>query len=164
MAYDTKFRPTTQDVAVWVKNRTVDGSNNYIGDFTPNTIVTDTEVERAIDEAGELVLASLHWDPVAVIPPIPDDNVPAAKFLIALFSAIIVEMTKFSEQIARGVSPYPYLREVFDNMLSQKQEELGIMPPERSGRNNLVDLIARQYGQSVFLFPDDPMVGWKTAF
>jgi len=168
MAYDDKFRPTTQEVAVFIKNRTVDDNNNFVGDFNNITIVTQSEVDRLINQAGEMVLAALRWDPTLTPSPIPDDNVPAVKYLIALFTAIFVEVTKFSEQIARQVSPYPYLKELFDKMLGEKQAELGIMPPSGSGGGSgglsLVDLIASQYKKAIYQFPDDPMVNWETAF
>jgi hypothetical protein len=164
MAYDIRFRPTTAEVAVFIKNRTVDDTNHFLGDFGPTTIVTAAEVEKLIDQSGELVLASLHWDPLLVPPPIPNDNIPAARALIALFTAIFVEVTKFSEQIARQVSPYPYLKDQFDKMLSEKQSELGITPPQGTsgGGLSLVDLIAKEYGRAIFSFPDDPMVNWQT--
>lgn len=165
MAFDDKFRPTTQEVAAFIKNRTVDQNNNFVGDFTADTIVTQSEVDRIINQAGGMVLAALRWDPDVTPPPIPDDNVDAAKSLIALFSAIFVEVTKFSEQVARQVSPYPYLKELFDGMLAQKQAELGIVPPQTGSHNlSLVDLIASEYGAALFQFPDDLMVNWNTSF
>jgi hypothetical protein len=162
---DPRFKPTTKDVAVFIKNRTVDENNNFVGDFTPTTVVTDAEVDEIIDQSGSMVLSALRWDPL--LSTIPDDNFPTVQTLIALLSAIFVELTKFSEQIARQVSPYPYLKELFDNMLSQKQGELGITPPSTGPGGSglsLVDLIAKQSGISQFAFPDDPMVNWGTAF
>src|SRR5262245_49703727 len=101
MAYDDKFRPTTQMVANFIKNRTVDQNNNFVGDFTANTIVTQSEVDLLINQSGELVLAALRYDPTLEVQNIPEDNVPAVKSLIALFTACFVEVTKFSEQVAR---------------------------------------------------------------
>jgi hypothetical protein len=124
--------------------------------------VTDTEVELLIEQTGTLVLAALRWDPLLDPLPIPEDNWPAVKTLVALFAAIAVEVTKFSEQIARQVSPYPYLKQMFDDMLSQKQGELGIQPPKTGGSLSLTDLIASQYGKAIYNFPDDPMVNWMT--
>lgn len=152
---------------MFIKNRTVDADNNFVGDFNATTVVTDTEVNHLIDQSGELVLAALRWDPTLTPSPIPDDNVPAAKTLIALFTACFVEVSKFSEQIARQVSPYPFLRDLFDSMLSEKQAELGIMPPagsSGSGGLSLVDLIAGEFGRAIYAFPDDPMVNWQTPF
>ena len=165
--FDPRFRPTTKSVAAYIKNRTVDPQNNYIGDFTADTTVTADEVNSLIDQAGDMVLAALRWDPDASIPPIPDDNIPAARALIALFTACMVEVTKFSEQIARQVSPFPYLKEMFDGMLSQKQAELGIQPPTTGGGGgglSLWDLVANEYGQAQYAFPDNQMVNWDTAF
>jgi len=166
MPYDDRFRPETAEVAVYIKNRTVDDNNRFIGDFTADTIVTKLEVENIIAQAGEMVLAALRWDPTLVPPTIPDDNIPAARALIAIYSAIVIEVTKFSEQIARQVSPYPYLKAMFDGMLSQKQAELGIQPPAGTGGGGLtlVDLIASQFGRALYSFPNDPMVGWQTQF
>jgi len=109
---------------------------------------------------GPLVLSALRWDPLLPTT-IPEDNWPAVQTLIALLTACAVEVTKFSEQIARQVSPYPYLKEMFDGMLGQKQGELGIMPPDAQGIG-LYDLIARQSGTAQYAFPDDPMVNWRT--
>lgn len=166
MPFDTQFRPTTEEVAVFIKNRTVDDTNNFLGDFDDTTVVTADEVNLLIDQTGELVLAALRWDPTLTPQPIPVDNVPAVKTLIALLAAISVEVTKFSEQISRQVSPYPYLKEMFDKMLAEKQAELGITPPVGGGGGSsglsLVDLIAKQFGRAVYGFPDDPMVNWTT--
>jgi hypothetical protein len=166
MAIETQFRPTTEEVAAYIKNRTDDGNNNFLGDFTSDTVVTDDEVNLLIDQTGELVLAALRWDPLLQAVSIPESNWPAVKTLVALFAAISVEVTKFSEQIARQVSPYSYLKEMFDKMLAEKQAELGITPPVTGSGGasglSLVDLIAKEYGRAIFNFPDDPMINWKT--
>jgi|SRR3954447_17180590 hypothetical protein len=164
MSFDPKFRPTTLDVAVFIKNRTVDDTNHFLGDFTPQTIVTDTEVEHLIDLSGPMVLAALRWDDSVTPPTIPDDNIDAVKSLIALLTSTFVEVSKFSEQIARQVSPYQYLKQQFDDMLAQKQGDLGIVNAGGgTGSITLTDLIASQYGLADYAFPDDPMVNWNTA-
>lgn len=158
-----QFVPETRDVAVFIKNRTVDNKNNFIGDFTDVTIVTQDEVERTIQEAGTMVLSSLRWDANGPDgPTIPEDNWPTVQSLIALFTAMIVEVTKFSEQITRNVSPYPYLKEMFDKMLAQKQGELGINVGE-SGQS-IIDIYLMQSKTAWFEFPDNQMVNWDTAF
>jgi hypothetical protein len=165
--FDPRFRPTTAAVASYIKNRTVDANNHYVGDFNSTTTVTDTEVNELIDQAGDMVLAALRWDPTAPAPTIPDSNIPAARALIALLTACFVELTKFSEQVARQVSPFPQLKELFDGMLAQKQADLGIQPPSTGGGSSglsLWDLIASQYGLAFFNFPEDQMVNWQTAF
>lgn len=160
--FEDQFRPTTRDVAVFIKNRTVDTLNHFKGDFDETTIVKASEVEDIIDGAGPLVLSALRWDPDALEPTIPEDNWPAVQTLIALMVACFVEATKFSEQITRNVSPYPYLKEMFDGMLAQKQGELGITAG-KSGMS-MVDLYLSQSKTAFYQFPDDEMVNWKTAF
>lgn len=156
-----QFTPTTKEVAGYIKNRTVDGNNKYLGDFTVDTVVTDTEVLDLIAMAEPMVLAALQWNPV--VPNIVGMNVDAARALVAMLAAIFVELTKFSEQIARGVSPYTPMKELFDDLLDQKQAELGISSREQ-GRIGVWDLVANQAGIAYFEFPDDPMVSWSTAF
>lgn len=160
--YDAKFRPTTSDVAIFIKNRTVDSNNNFIGDFTDQTIVTDEEVEHLLDLAGPLVLSALRWDPTAPEPTIPEENVPTVITLIALLTAIFVELTKYSEQITRNVSPYPYLQTLFDGMLAQKQGELGITTGQTG--MSIVDVYISQSKTAFFTFPEDEMVNWGTLF
>jgi len=158
------FRPETREVAIFILNRTV-FQNEYLGDFTSGTACPKDVVEDLIDQAEQFVLTALQYNPDADPPSIPEYNVPDVRSLIALLAAILVELTKFSEQIARQVSPYPYLKEVFDGMLAQKQNELGIMPPsDGSSALTLVDLIAREFGQAIYAFPDDEMVNWETVF
>jgi hypothetical protein len=155
-----QFTPSTIDVAGYIKNRTVDGNNHYLGDFTSETVVTDTEVQGLIALAEPLVLSALQWNPL--VPNIVGFNVDATKALIALLTAIFVEITKFSEQIARGVSPYTPLNEMYTALLAAKQAELGIQSATESGLS-LWDLVARQSGVAQYDFPDDPMVNWNTA-
>lgn len=159
---DARFKPTTRDVAVFIKNRTVDDDNNFIGDFTPTTTVKDTEVEDLINQAGELILASLHYDPDNP-DSLPEENDPSVQTLIALMAACLVELTKFSEQIERNVSPYQYLKALFDQMLGQLQGKLGIASTGKTGMS-LIDLYISQSKTAVFEFPDDPMVNWQTFF
>jgi hypothetical protein len=151
---DPRFRPTTKQVGVFIKNRTVDRNNNYVGDFTPDTVVTDLEVNMLIDLAGPMVLSSLRWteDPE---PSIPDENFPTVIALVALLAACFVEVTKFSEQIARQVSPYPQLKQMFDDMLKQKQSELGIADTTGGNHVTIPDLIALGSGTATLYFPEN---------
>lgn len=167
------LRPTTNEVAAFIKNRTVDKYNNYRGDFGDDTIVTRQEVTELIDQVEEWVLRRLHMPPnpdasgvvIPVVDPLADSTKAAIRSLIALGSAAMVELTKFSEQIARGVSPYPYLKEWFDDQMVVLYEDVtGKTADPTTGSTGLWDLVAEQSGTSLFSFPDDPMVNWKTPF
>lgn len=158
---DPRFAPTTAQVASYIKNRTVDKNNNYVGDFTDETVVTNEEVIRLIDLAGPMVLSALRWieDPA---PSIPADNWPTVTSLIALLAASLVELTKFSEQVARQVSPYPQLNELFNTMVKQKQSELGIVDTSGGDHTTIPDLIALQSGTPVYDFPEPDNVNWDS--
>jgi len=158
---DPRFRPTPAQVASFIKNRTVDTNNNYIGFFNADTVVTEDEVEQLIDLTGPMVLSALRWRELP-IPTIPDDNFPTVISLVALLTACFVELTKFSEQIARQVSPYQSLKEQFDAMLKQKQAELGITDTSSGGHVTIPDLIAAGSGLANFDFPEPEVVNWDT--
>jgi hypothetical protein len=167
------LRPTTNEVASFIKNRTVDKYNNYRGDFSDETIVTRQEVTELIDQVEEWVLRRLHLPPnpeasgivIPVVDPLADSTRAAIRSLIALGSAAMVELTKFSEQIARGVSPYPYLKEWFDDQMVVLFEDVtGKESDPSTGSTGLWDLVADGSGNSYFSFPTDPMVNWKTPF
>lgn len=160
------YRPSTRDVALHIKNRTVDNLNNYLGDFTDDTAVTAEEVGDLILKAEELTLRALDQDPDVAI---PDESVTAVRGLIALLAACLVELTKFSEQVARGVSPYPQLKELWDEQLTIVQEDLGV-PQTGGGRLSGTSMTAwylikdGQFGEPQYDFPTEPTVGWSTKF
>jgi hypothetical protein len=168
------FRPTTREVAVHIKNRTVDIYNKWIGDFTDDTPVTRREVEELIDKAEEWVLRRLHipLNPslagviVPVVDPLDDTTKAAIRSMIALMAAALVELTKYSEQIARGVSPYPYLKELFDDQMDILYEDVTGKKPsgDGAGGTGLWDLVAAQSGNSYFDFPTPYQVNWDTRF
>lgn len=166
----SEYTPSTREVASYIKNRTVDAYNNFIGDFTDDTIVTGGDVTRIIDQAEELVLRRLKLppavDPSVPVPPLPEQTVEAIKNLIALLAASMVELNKFSEQIATGRSAYPYLKELFDEMLGWLATDiLGEAPGDQAGHVSIWDLVASQSGIARFDFPVVPdNVSWATKF
>lgn len=163
----SEFTPSTREVAAFIKNRTVDEFNNFVGDFTNETTVTAEEVAKIVDQAEELVLRRLKLPPAPEAPPLPQETVEAVRNLIALLSASIVELTKFGEQIQTGRSPYPQLRELFDMMLGWLATDiLGETPGDAgAGGLSLWDLIQAGSGTAYFNFPENVgQVSWGTKF
>jgi hypothetical protein len=60
------------------------------------------------------------------------------------------------------VSPYPYLKTMFDDMLKAKQGELGITTGQTG--MSLIDLYVAQSKTAWYDFPDNEMVNWDTHF
>lgn len=151
------YRPSTKAVAVHIKNRTVDAHNKYIGDFTSETEVTASEVEELISKAENRVLRRLDLDPNV---PIPTESQEAITDLVALFAAMLVELTKYSEQVATKVSPYAELKALFDEQLIEIREDVtGIVDGGGTGGG------VTGSGMAHFSFPDDiNQVSWTTQF
>lgn len=166
----SEYTPTTKQVATYIKNRTVDRFNNFVGDFNDNTIVTKEEAEAAIDQAEELILRRLKLPPDPALPvepnPLQPEVVEAIQNLIALLAASIIELTKFGEQIQTGRSAYPYLKELFDDMLGWLASDiLGESADDGGGNIGLWDLVAQGSGTAHFDFPIVPdAVSWYTKF
>lgn len=150
------YRPSTKSVAVHVKNRTVDANNNYKGDFDNTTVVTRNEVEEIISLAEERVVRRFDVDPNVSI---PTESQAAVTGLVALYSAMLIELTKFSEQVARGSSPYPHLKDLFDEQMKEVRED--ILGPGTGGDGG-----GAGSGTAHFTFPDDigGMIRWDTQF
>lgn len=154
------YRPSTKAVAVHIKNRTVDKTGNYIGDFTDDTIVTREEVEELAARSESRIVRVFDLDPDVSI---PTESQEAVTELVALHTAMLVELTKFSEQVARNTSPYPQLKELFDEMLLEvKTDVLGIEA------TTTTDVLPIYPGSKVaqYTFPDDTggMIKWETQF
>lgn len=151
------YRPSTRAVAAHIKNRTVDDHNNYLGDFTDKTEVTGDEVEELIGKAEQRVLRRMDLDPNV---PIPTESQQAITDLVALYAAMLVELTKYSEQVASRVSPYAQLKELFDEQLIELREDVtGIKDDDGGG------VTTAGSGTAHFTFPDDiNQVGWGTQF
>lgn len=156
-------RPSTADVAAHIRNRTVDSNNNFFDDFTDDSAVSLQVVEGLIVKAENRVLSRLDVDPNQIL---PTESLQIVKDLIALYAAMLVEITKFSEQIAADRSAYPYLKILFDEMMSQAMQDIrGIITTSAGTRMmGLYDLVAVEEMTASFDFPNDPMVNWGTLF
>lgn len=164
------FRPSTRDVALYVKNRTVDRYNNFLGDFknggmlAGGTAVSADEVEGLIQKAEQRVLRLLDVDPNV---PIPTESQAAVTDLMALYAAMLVEVTKYSEQIQRQTSPYPQLKELWDDAWPAVKEDVVGTGQVISGSNiGLWDIVATgtRAAQGTFPETDEEKVSYQTRF
>jgi len=107
-----------EDVASLLRARTKDDSGNEVGDFNEDTRPTDTEVEDLIAQAASMVSAVANGD-------IPSRLVPFGQHVVALRTAMMVELTYWPEQVQRENSPYQYLRDMFLDALAEFKTALG---------------------------------------
>jgi hypothetical protein len=94
--------PSVEDVAMWVRARTKTDTGTEAGTFTPDTRPTNLDVERLI----LLMAASL---PSCVGPWLPESLYNKSRFVLALKTAMAVEITFFPEQLDPKQSAYEYL-------------------------------------------------------
>lgn len=99
-----------EDVASLLRARTKDDSGNELGDFTADTRPTDTEVEVLIEQAAEMVLAVANGD-------VPTRLYSFGRHVVALRTAMMVELTYWPEQVQRENSPYQHIRGMFEDAL-----------------------------------------------
>lgn len=152
-------RPNTRDVAAYIKNRTVDSNNNFVGDFTDNTAVTKDEVEELIIKGEDRILRRLDLDPNE---PLPTESLPAIRDMISLYAAMLTELTKYSEQVAVGRSPYPHLKQLFDDQLPELV--LDVLGPQAVDTGGGTGILVGD-GKAQYTFDDDyglGLIDWRT--
>lgn len=102
------YLPSTTDVARLLRARTKDSHGVELGDWSDETRPTATEVADLIDQALGPVLARVG--PLVALPEDDPDTysnvIPAARHLVALGAAMLVEKSYFPEQVASERSAY----------------------------------------------------------
>ena len=106
MTATTEIECTTQDVATILRARTKDTTGAETGDFTADTRPTGDEVDALISRATASTLAKTGA--------VPADLVDAAKALVALRTAMLVELTMFPEQVRSERSAFPEYKAMLD--------------------------------------------------
>jgi hypothetical protein len=102
-----EFRPTIQDVAKICLARTRDANGAVLGNFTDMTVPTGGQVDDLITEAVNDLRPRIGTD-------IPDDLIPEAQHIVSLRTAMYIELTYFSNEVAQDRSPYPQYKELYD--------------------------------------------------
>lgn len=106
-----EFVPSSDVVGSILRTRTKDTNGNEIGTFNENTRPSGVEVASLILQgAGDLALVVGTRD-------LPELLWESAKVVAAYRTACLIELTYFPEQVALGRSPYPQLKELYDEAL-----------------------------------------------
>jgi hypothetical protein len=109
------YLPTVQQVADVLQVRTRNKFGVMLKNFTAETTPTDLDVDRMINDSVTFV-ADVIGDTV------PDRMIDDAQHLVAIRTAMMIEVSYFAEQIASSRSPYPYLKELYDEELARLQQ------------------------------------------
>ena len=116
-------RPTVADVSRLIRARTKDDAGSELGVFTADTRPTDAQVADLIVQAEGDVLAITGGT-------MPADAAEAAKSLISLRSAMLVELSYWPEQVRSDRSAYQEYKLLYDEGLAAL---LGVLFPDTGG-------------------------------
>lgn len=114
---DPTWAPTINDVADLLFTRTKDSGGNYLGVFSSRTNPTNVRAAHLVNVAQDHVISDLGGNPSA---PAKQRN---ARHLTSLYAAMLVELSHYSEQITRDISPYKELKKLYDSELAQLEDE-----------------------------------------
>lgn len=163
------YTPEVSAVGTLLNLRTKDGNGNVVGTFQDKqgddeataTRPTATQVTELIAQAVGSV-ASRVGSTIPDAPDDPDAYRNAAKSLVALRAAMLVELIYFPEQVRSDRSAYSEYKDLYDEGLetlaSQVAEEGGDTPPDEGGE--VGSMSAGWY------FPPDVggLIGWETKW
>lgn len=143
------YTPTLAEVGALLRGRTrFNGSE--LGTFTSNTHPTADQVTVIINSVVGKLEAKFGNDP-------PDELMASARHLVALRAALFVELTFFGDQIGANRSPYPQLKQLYDDELKDFiADRANIGADGEAGTGD--DLAGG--GLAVFSFP--PLTGPRT--
>jgi hypothetical protein len=147
---DQNYLPAVAQVAQHDMSRTRDQFGNLLGTFTSTTQPTDDQVAQLIftaatkvaDEVGDTVPEKLRDD---------------AADVVALRTAMMIELDFFAEQVNTGRSIYPQLKSEYEEELTKLQA--AIIAIDETG--NVVD--AGPAGRPSYYFPE-AKTGWDTRW
>jgi hypothetical protein len=104
------WTPTLSDVAAHIPSRTKVGNGVMIGTFTNETKPATADIVSLIITKGVKRVRKLFPDPI-----LDASTAEVAHDLAALYSAMLVELGLFPEQIGNEQSPYVHLKELWDD-------------------------------------------------
>lgn len=136
-----EFAPTPGVVGSILRTRTKDTNGNEIGTFNENTRPSGIEVASLILQgAGDLALAVGTRD----LPELLWDH---ARVVAAYRAACLIELTYFPEQVALGRSPYPQLKELYDEALA------ALRAAYAAAQANAEPITTLSAGEAAYAFP-----------
>jgi DNA-binding GntR family transcriptional regulator len=106
------YAPTVTEVADYLRARTKDKLGNELGTFTDETRPTAVAVESMIGKAASDVAAMLDYD-------IPKEMYTMTRDLIALGTALRIEISYFPEEVATDHTAWDELYQLYNAQLER---------------------------------------------
>lgn len=107
---EQSFLPTVEQVANLLRARTKDTLGNELGTFSSTTRPTYQDVRGLIDQAADDVVMDIDTD-------LPEEAWGLAAAVIALGTAMRIELGYFPEQVGTNLSSYDRYKDLYDQQL-----------------------------------------------
>ena len=104
------YAPSVDDIGALLRARTKDNTGTEVGTFNANTRPTDAQVSSEIQGGLDDVAMVVGTD-------IPQATFAYAREVAKIATALRVELGYFPEQVNTGRSPYPQLKQMFDDKI-----------------------------------------------
>lgn len=123
MSTTVDYTPTIADVAALIRARTKDSNGNEVGTFTGATRPTDAQAQEAIDHATVAIREKVGAVGAACA--------DVAKLAVTYGAAAEIELSYFPEQARTDRSPYQFLLQRYEQLLTGVEQcVLGNLPGE----------------------------------
>ena len=110
-----EFTPKNEEVAELLRARTRDSKGHELGVFTEDTRPTARQVERLINKAAGDISTMVGDD-------IPDVLTQEVRGVVAIYTAMLVELSYFPEQTDSDRSAYRQYKEIYDEKIGTEKE------------------------------------------
>lgn len=162
-------RPTVYEVASLIRARTKVRGGNEAGTFTAQTRPTAGEVEEMIDQAldeigGKVQPVDQTLEPGQPLGP-DSDYERRYRRTVAMYAAILIELSYFPEQVKSGMSPVDTYQKLYESRIRAliAEGETGRPQGEGAGGSGGGDAPA----DAAWSFPDatpGALVGWYSRW
>lgn len=113
------YMPSLAEVGEASLGRTRDKLGNALGTFNANTQPTDIQVIRLIKSASDDVRKHIGTT-------IPDDLIDDARRVVAIRTAMLIELTSYGSEVATDRSPYNELKTLYKELLPDLIESVEV--------------------------------------
>jgi hypothetical protein len=164
------WRPTVGEVASRLRARTKIPGGKEQGVFTSETRPTADQVEELIDEAVDEVLGKVQAIDTTLVAR-SSYNAPGSDYerrirrAVALYTAILIELSYFPEQVRQNLSPVTGYQQLYDSRIRAliAEGETGAAEGMGQGASGAGDAPA----DAAWSFPEDTfgaLVGWESIW
>lgn len=112
-----EYLPSLSEVGLVSLGRTKDDVGNIQGTFNSLTTPDDETVQRLILSAGDDVRRHIGRD-------IPDDLIDDARKVVAVRTAMLIELSVYSSEVATDRSPYANLKQLYEELIADLESSV----------------------------------------